>query len=115
MQRHEPLHSGKASKSSRLPRREMATHRSQLRVHIKKCRFDEKNVSLSSQPNDLLDICIRKSTIDDINDFAAGSDFHDLLLEEAKGKDGRLFGLPITPCDVDKSIVVRATEDRLLK
>ncbi len=70
VQRHQPLHAGETSESSRLPRSEMATHRGCVRVHVEKCRFDEKNVGFSSQPNDLLGIRIRKGAVDDIDYFA---------------------------------------------
>ena len=115
MQRHQPLHAGETSESSRLPRSEMATHRGCVRVHVEKCRFDEKNVGLSSQPNDLFGIRIRKGAIDDIDDFAPRGDFHDIFLQQAKRKGGGLFGLGVTPGDIDKSVVVRAAEGRLLE
>ena len=102
VQRRQPLHVGEPGESSRLPRGEMATHRGCLRVRVEKCRLDEKNVGLFSQPNDFFDIRIRKGAIDDIDDFAPRGDFHDLFLEQAKRKGGGLFGLGVKPGDIDK-------------
>jgi len=115
VQRHEPLHSREPRESSGLSRRQMATCFGYRRIGVKERRFDEKGIRVSGELHDLFNISVRKGAIDNIGDLASRGDFHDLLLKQAKRESGRLLELPITPCDIDESIIVRAAKRRLLE
>jgi hypothetical protein len=93
----------------------MATCFGYRRIGVNERRFDEKGIRVSGELHDLFNISVRKGAIDNIGDLASRGDFHDLLLKQAKGESGRLLELPITPCDIDESIIVRAAKRRLLE
>ena len=63
----------------------MVTRLGERRVSFEECRFDEKNVSILREPNDLFDVRVRKGAIDHVGDLTTSGDFHDLLFENAKG------------------------------
>ena len=49
----------------------MVTRLGERRVSFEECRFDENNVSILREPNDLFDVRVRKGAIDDVGNLTA--------------------------------------------
>jgi hypothetical protein len=101
VQRHNPLYPSQSRDRSCLPCSQMVTRLGDRRVNVEEGRFDEKNISILREPNDLFNVRVRIGAIDNVGNLTARGDFHDLLFEMAKGEERGLVGGPITPCNFD--------------
>jgi hypothetical protein len=110
-----PLHPRQPRDRSGLPRSQMVTRLGERRVSFEECRFDEKNISIFREPNDLFNVRVRVGAIHNVGNLTARGDFHDLLFEIAKWKERGVVEGPIMPRNFNQSVVRRPAKRRVLK